>query len=195
MVLLFGPAPVNTHVLQRPLALFHNCQQSEWQCWWNNNKEALFVVGALRERLWQSKGDPAGTGGTQWDWPWEPPRPPALLIDVCRCAWLHDNSLHWGGTPIEGPSINHTRDRANRTFYVYVCSPCVWRPDVELGLHVLYVCECVCAYIAAGWAPCCIIDDPQGGMKVWRVAAEWRRERRRRWKWLETDIIVPGCIE
>lgn len=98
--------------------------------------------------------------------PGTPPWPPALLIDVCRCACLHDNGLHWG-SPLQCPSINHTGDTERTEPFVCVFSR-LWA----------WACLCVLicfVYTYTAWgAPCCIIDGPQGGMKVWIVAAKRR---------------------
>lgn len=112
----------------------------------------------------------------------EAPQPPALLIDVCRCACLHDNGLHWW-SPLQCPSINHTGDteRTEPFMCLYVFSrQCVW---TCLCVFLPFVCVCMCAYTAWG-AQRCIIDGPQGGMKVWIVAGG-RQARGGGWR---------GCI-
>lgn len=71
-----------------------------------------------------------------------PPQPPALLIDVCRCACLHDNGLHWR-SPLQRPSINHTRDTERTEPSVCLC---IFK-TVSLGLFVCLRTLCVCVYI------------------------------------------------
>lgn len=52
--------------------------------------------------------------------------PPAPLIDVCRCACLHDNGLHWGRRPPQCLSINQAGDGVKLPFQC-VCVCMYWR--------------------------------------------------------------------
>ena len=166
VLLLFGLAPVNTHVLQRPLALFDNCQQSEWQARWNNKEESLFVVEAPRERLWQSKGDPADTRGTRQGWPWEPLGPlPYLLMsaDVPACMIIAST----GGEPLIVPFYkSHRGHQANRTFYMCAC---IFK---TVYLDLVYASSCFgCVHMLLKDLHIALLMAPWEGWKC----EEWQR--------------------
>lgn len=120
--MLFGLSAVNTHVQERPLCSLLQ-PPKDWltaavEQWWGGTVccqsplwKAVKVWGASCWHLGHPMGVTLG-----------PPRPPALIIDVCRCACLHDNGVHLR-SPLQCPSINHT---VNRTCVFVFSRMCVW---------------------------------------------------------------------
>lgn len=95
---LFGHSPVNTRVVERPLALVFNRQQPDWQPWRNNDEEALLLPESLvngcdsLRRILLTPGAPhKGNLGTPFD-----PLPHLLMsADVPACMIMAST----GGAP------------------------------------------------------------------------------------------------
>lgn len=115
-----------------------------------------------------------------------PPRPPALIIDVCRCACLHDIGVHLR-SPLQCPSINHT---LNWAFHV-----CMYFQDCVFG-PVCVSSYALCVYIHSLRSSTLHYWWPSGRDESVNSSSRGRGRRVgcRRWERLETDIRMPGCI-
>lgn len=90
--------------------------------WLTDSRGGRFVFGSACERLWQSERSPADVWSTPPPWPVDLFAPPTSLIDVCRCACLHDNGPHWR-TLVQCLSVNHTQ----RVIWTpHVCVMVLW---------------------------------------------------------------------